>query len=79
MATQPWSDLYPEVRIIFEFEKCPDWWLTLVEKYTIWYTRPTYNYQFNLKNKFRIPLYRAVQDRKNRDLHKRLPPARILA
>lgn len=67
MADQPWSDLYPEVRIVFEFKYCPDWWLSLVEKYTIKCTRPTYNYEFNLKNKRRVPIPQARQDRKDRN------------
>lgn len=67
MADQPWSDLYPEVRVIFEFDYCPDWWLSLVEKYTIWYTKPTYNYEYNLKNKYRVPLPQAKEHRLERN------------
>jgi hypothetical protein len=68
MADQPWSDLYPEVRIIFEFSTCPDIWLTWAEKLTIWYTRPTYNYEYNTKNPYRIPKYQAVKERADRNL-----------
>jgi hypothetical protein len=67
MADQPWADLFPQVRVIFEFDKCPDWWLSLAEKYTIWFTKPTYNYEFNLRNKYRIPIYQAKKDRSDRD------------
>jgi len=71
MVSQPWSDLYPEIRVVFEFKGCPDWWLTFAEKWTIWYTRPLYNYEYNTKNPYRIPKYEAVKQRQYRDMHKR--------
>lgn len=67
MASQPWSDLYPQVRVVFEFDYCPDWFLTLMEKWVIWYSKATYNYQYNTKNKYRIPKYQAIHDRQERD------------
>lgn len=67
LTSQPWSDLYPQVRVVFDFTSCPDWWLTLFEKYTIRFARPTYNYEYNTKNPHRVPLYRAQADRKTRD------------
>src|SRR6187402_1922926 len=60
---QPWSDLYPEVRIVAEF-KCPDIVLDLTEKFYIKWKKPVYNYTHNLNNPRRIPLYQAQQDRK---------------
>lgn len=68
MAAQPWSDLYPEVRILFEFKSCPDWWLSFCEKFTIKCAKPTYNYEYNTKNPFRVPKYQALAERKARDL-----------
>lgn len=63
---QPWSDLYPEVRVVAEF-KCPDVVLDLVEQFYIKWKKPVYNYTHNLNNPRRIPLYQAQQDRKARD------------
>jgi hypothetical protein len=77
IASQPWSDLYPEIRIIFEFKKCPDFWLTMFEKYTIWYTRPTYNYEYNIRNPYRIPKYQAIKERADRDLRGRTVRGRM--
>jgi hypothetical protein len=71
MDSQPWSDLYPQVRVIFTFKRCPDWWLTFAEKSTIWYTRPTYNFEYNTRNPYRIPKYQAVKERADRDLRGR--------
>lgn len=67
IASQPWSDLYPQVRVVFDFKSCPDWWLTLFEKYTIKLTRPAYNYEYNTKNSRRIPKYQAVKERSDRE------------
>jgi hypothetical protein len=67
---QPWSDLYPEVRIVFDFSSCPDWWLSLVEKLTIKWTKPLYNYIHNKNNPRRITKYQAEADRQARDLRK---------
>ena len=64
---QPWSDLYPSVRVVFYFKACPEWWLNLVEKWTIKWTFPLFNYQHNLKNPRRIPKYEAVAQRVERD------------
>jgi hypothetical protein len=71
MASQPWSDLYPEVRVVFDFKSCPDWWLDTAEKWTIKFTRPLYNYEHNTKNPRRIPKYEAVHQREYRNLEKR--------
>lgn len=71
MESQPWSDLYPQVRVIFNFESCPDWWLRLAEKWTIKFTQPLYNYEYNTKNPRRVPKYQAVADRQKRDLRKK--------
>lgn len=70
MRDQPWSDLYPQVRVVFYFKSCPDWWLKLAEKTTIKYTRPIYNYEYNTKNKYRVPKYIALEQRKERDLRR---------
>jgi hypothetical protein len=67
MDVQPWSDLFPQVRVVFDFRSCPDWWLTWAEKLTIWVMRPLYNYEYNTKNSRRIPKYQAEADRKTRD------------
>lgn len=64
---QPWSDLYPSVRIVFYFEACPEWWLDFVEKWTIKWTKPAYNYIHNTKNRHRIPKYVAEAQRLERD------------
>jgi hypothetical protein len=64
---QPWSDLYPEVRVVFEFNSCPNWWLNFVEKWTIKFTYPRYNYMHNLNNPRRVPLPEAERQRVDRD------------
>jgi hypothetical protein len=64
---QPWSDLYPEIRVIFEFKSCPNWWLDLVEKLTIKFTYPMYNYIHNLNNPRRVDLRLAESSRRERD------------
>lgn len=69
---QPWSDLYPEVRVVWQFDSCPNWWLTLFEKYTIKTMRPIYNYNYNTRNRRRIPLFTAIEQRKQRDRARRL-------
>jgi hypothetical protein len=69
---QPWSDLYPEIRVVFEFKACPDWWLNLVEKWTIKFTYPKYNYMHNLTNPNRIPLPEAERARVERDRKRRV-------
>jgi hypothetical protein len=74
---QPWSDLYPEIRIVFEFSSCPDWWLDWVEKIVIKFTYPRYNYIHNLKNPRRITKMDAEKDRQLRDLRKGRKRARI--
>ena len=71
MKSQPWSDLYPQVRVVWEFSSCPDWWLSLAEKWTIKYTRPLYNYEYNTKNSRRIPKYEAKSQRYDRDMQLR--------
>lgn len=63
---QPWSDLYPEVRIIWK-GKCPDFILDLIEMYYIKRRKPLYNYIHNTRNPRRIPKYLAVQQRSDRD------------
>lgn len=67
---QSWSDLYPEIRIVYEFKFCPDWWLDFVEKWVIKLTFPLYNYIHNTKNPRRIPKYEAVAQRQQRDLRR---------
>lgn len=64
---QPWSDLYPEIRVVFEFRSCPDWWLDWVEKLVIKFTYPRYNYIHNLNNPNRITIPQAESARKERD------------
>lgn len=63
---QPWSDLYPEVRIVWQ-GKCPDFALDLIEKYYIKRHKAVYNYMHNTKNPHRIPKYEAIEQRKRRD------------
>ena len=69
---QPWSDMYPSVRIVFDFKYCPDWWLDLVEKWTIKTMRPTYNYIHNTKNSRRVPKYVAEAQRADRERLRRI-------
>lgn len=66
---QPWSDLYPEIRIVWE-GKCPDRILNLLEKYFIRRHRAVYNYIHNTRNPRRIPKYEAVAQRHQRDLRR---------
>lgn len=71
LRNQYWSDLYPEVRIVKEFNNCYAWWLSLVEWYYIKTKKPIFNQEHNFKNKKRIP--RTVQkiERANRELAKK--------
>lgn len=78
MKVQPWSDLYPEIRIVFDFKSCPDWWLTMAEKLTIKFTRPLYNYEYNTKNSRRIPKYQATADRQRRNLRRGRRRGRVI-
>ena len=64
---QPWSDLYPSIRVVFYFEYCPDWFLLFMEKWTIKIMKPTYNYIHNTKNRHRVPKYTAEAQRLERD------------
>lgn len=64
---QPWSDLYPDIRIVFYFRYCPDWLLDCAEKWTIKLMKPRYNYIHNTKNTRRIPKYDAEAQRVERD------------
>jgi len=66
---QPWSDLYPEVRIVCEF-KCPDFLLDLVEMWVIKWNKPVYNYMHNINNPRRIPIPIAIKQRAERDLRR---------
>lgn len=77
MPTQPWSDLYPEIRVVFYFSSCPDWFLRLVEKLTIKVTFPLYNYEYNTKNPRRIPKYEAQAQRRQRDLRRSRKRSRL--
>lgn len=63
---QPWSDLYPEVRIVWQ-GRCPDFFLDLIEEFYIKRYKPVYNYIHNTKNPRRIPKYEAVKQRQDRD------------
>jgi hypothetical protein len=63
---QSWSDLYPEVRIVWQ-GKCPDFVLDLIEKYYIKRHKAIYNYIHNTKNPRRIPKYAAIEQRRQRD------------
>jgi len=65
---QPWSDLDPQVRVIKEFKSCYPWFLNLAEKYYIKTKKPIYNQEYNFRNKHRIPLLVAKQQRRRRDL-----------
>lgn len=64
---QPWSDLYPEVRIVWQ-GKCPDFFLDLIEEWHIKRRKPRYNYIHNTKNSTRITKYSAESARRERDL-----------
>jgi len=63
---QPWSDLYPEVRVIWQ-GRCPDFVLDLIEMYYIKKRKPLFNYIHNTKNSRRIPKYEAQQQRRERE------------
>jgi hypothetical protein len=67
---QPWSDLYPEIRIVWQ-GKCPDAFLDLIEEFNIKFHKPVYNYMHNLKNPRRVEMYAAVAQRRARDLGRR--------
>lgn len=73
---QPWSDLYPEIRIVFKVY-LPDFWLDQLEKLVIKWNKPIYNYMHNKENHARIPLYVAQQHRKERDLRRRWDHGRL--
>ncbi len=63
---QPWSDLYPEIRIVWQ-GKCPDFVLDFIEMCVIKKNRPLFNYIHNTKNPDRIPKYQAIKERQDRD------------
>lgn len=63
---QPWSDLYPDVRIEWQ-GRCPDFVLDLIEMYYIKKYKPLYNYMHNTRNPDRIEKYQAVKERQERD------------
>lgn len=63
---QPWSDLYPEVRIVWE-GNCPGIILDLIEKYYIKRYRALYNYIHNTNNPRRITKPEAEYQRLQRD------------
>jgi hypothetical protein len=63
---QSWSDLYPEIRIVWS-GKCPDFVLDGIEKFYIKRRKPLYNYIHNTKNPRRIPKYQAAIQRQERD------------
>ena len=63
---QPWSDLYPEIRIAWQ-GKCPNFMLNLIEEYYIKRYKVVYNYIHNTKNPRRIPKYAAEKQRQERD------------
>ncbi len=65
-TAQSWSDLYPEVRVVWQ-GKCPDIVLDFIEKYYIKTRKPLYNYIHNTKNARRIPKFQAVMQRQERD------------
>lgn len=63
---QPWSDLYPSVRIVWQ-GRCPEFILDMIEKYYIKRYKPVYNYIHNTKNIHRLPKYQAEAQRLERD------------
>lgn len=63
---QPWSDLYPEVRIVWQ-GKVPDFFLDLIEEYYIKSKKAVYNYMHNTKNPRRVTKHDALLQRSNRD------------
>lgn len=74
---QPWSDLYPEIRVVWS-GKCPDKILNLIEKYYIKRYKVVYNYIHNTRNPRRIPKYDAIDQRKQRDLRRGRRRGRVL-
>lgn len=74
---QPWSDLYPEIRIVWQ-GKCPDFFLDLIEEWHIKRRKPRYNYIHNTKNPNRITKYQAEGTRQYRDLQRKYEQ-RVLA
>jgi len=73
---QPWSDLYPDVRIVWQ-GKCPDFYLDLIEMFYIKRHKAVYNYIHNTRNPRRITKLQAQEQRRNRDLHRRRDSARV--
>jgi phenylalanine-4-hydroxylase len=63
---QPWSDLYPEIRIIWQ-GKCPNFVLDLIEMFYIKRRKPLFNYIHNTKNPRRITKFTAEYQRSQRD------------
>jgi hypothetical protein len=63
---QPWSDLYPDIRIVWQ-GRVPDFLLDFIEMMYIKRYRPLYNYIHNTKNPRRITKVEAVKARKTRD------------
>lgn len=74
---QPWSDLYPEIRVVVCYKYCPKWLLDLTEELIIKFKFPLYNYIHNTKNPRRIPKYQAVADRKQRNLNRSRTRGRV--
>jgi hypothetical protein len=66
---QPWSDLYPEIRVVWQ-GKCPNKLLNLIEKYYIKRHKVLYNYIHNTNNPRRVTKYQAKAQRKERDLRR---------
>ncbi len=64
---QPWSDLYPEVRIVYSLN-CPEFVLDFLERWTIRQHKPLYNYIHNTDNPRRVTKHRAKAERRDRDL-----------
>lgn len=65
-VAQPWSDLYPEVRVVWQ-GRCPDFVLDLIEMWYIKRKKPLYNYIHNTHNPHRITKYEAKFQRSERD------------
>ncbi len=76
-SAQPWSDLDPEIRIVWS-GRCTDQMLDWIEKTTIKWRKPVYNYIHNTNNKRRITKYQAAAQRRERDLRRRWDHGRIL-
>lgn len=75
---QPWSDLYPEIRIEWQ-GSCPDFILDAIEKFFIKKYKPLFNYIHNTKNPDRITKYQAKHDRQERDLRRRWDHGRVIS